>query len=129
MKKLLFVAVMLIGAGVAYSAPPVAEAPVKGYGTPVTIAISSTTLTMVPSSQTSGRAGIIFDNPNTNTGYMVGFYGDCTSTALANTIRPVEIGPSTNSTFISLREDVCLWLITTNTAISSENAHYQEVKQ
>lgn len=112
-----------------HSAPPVAEAPIKDYGTPVTIAISSTTLTMVPSSQTSGRIGIVFDNPNSNTGYMVGFFGNCTSTALANTIRPFEFDPDTNSTFISMREDVCLWLLNTNTAAASENAHYQEVKQ
>lgn len=112
-----------------YAAPPVAEAPINGYGTPVTVAISSTTLTMVPTSQTSGRMGIFFDNPNTNTGRMVGFYGNCTSTSLASTLRPIEIAPSTNSTYIPLREDVCLWLIDLNTGAASENAHYQEIKQ
>jgi len=112
-----------------YAAQPVAEAPVNGYGTPVTIAISSTTLTMVPSSQTSGRMGIFIDNPSTNTGNMVGFLGNCTSTSVASTIRPIELSPSANTAFIPAREDVCLWLLDTNTAAASENLHYQELKQ
>jgi len=111
------------------AAPPVSEAPVNGYGTPVTVSISSTTLTMVPTSQTSGRIGIFFDNPSTNTGRVVGFFGNCTSTSLAATIRPIEIAPGTNSSYFPIREDVCLWLINTNTGASAESSHYQEVKQ
>lgn len=129
MKKMMLLGFSLFVGSVVYGAPPVAEAPVKSYGTPVTIAISSTTLTQVPSSQTSGRIGIFFDNPFTNTGRIVGFYGNCTSTALANTIRPFEIAAGNNSSFIPMREDVCLWLLDTNTAAASENVHYQEVIQ
>lgn len=106
----------------------VTETPIKDYGTPVTISISSSTLTMVPSSQVSGRIGVFIDNPATNTGRIVGFFGNCTSTALASTIRPIEISPGNNTSYFPIREDVCLWLITTNTA-AAENAHYQEVKQ
>ena len=109
------------------AAVPTAEAPVNGYGTPVTVSISTSTLTMVPTSQTSGRMGIFIDNPASNSAVMVGFFGNCTSTALASTIRPIEIAPSSNSTYLPMREDVCLWLISLHT--SAQNIHYQEVKQ
>ena len=127
MKKIIFTLAVLGLAGICHAATPVAEAPVKDYGTPVTISISTSTLTMVPSSQTSGRIGIFLDNPGTNNARVVGFYGNCTSTALASTIRPIEIAQATNSTYIPLREDVCLWFLSLHT--SAESIHYQEVKQ
>lgn len=111
------------------AAPLVAEAPIMVVGTPVTISISSTTLTKVPSSQMTGRMGLFLENPFTNSGRFAGFLGDCNSTALANTIRPIEIGPTTNSTFYSIREDICLWLVSTDTTTASASAHYQEVRQ
>lgn len=126
MKRIVFAGALMLAGG-AWGAPPVAEAPVKSYGTPVTISIDNSTLTKVPSSQTSGRIGVFLDVPATNTGRAVGFYGNCTSTALASTIRPIEINPGTNSTFLPIREDVCLWLITTHSA--PESVHYQEVMQ
>jgi hypothetical protein len=130
MKKLVFfVSVLFLALIVKAAAPLVTDAPVLGYGPPVTVAISSTTLTKVPTTQTSGRVGIYFDNSSTNTARMVGFFGDCTSTSLAVSIRPIEIAPGNNSTYFSMREDVCLWLLDLNTAAASENAHYQEVKQ
>lgn len=131
MKKfLVFVGGFMLYAGVSHGAAAlVAETPILGYGTPVTIAISSTTLTKVPSSQTSGRIGVFLNVPFDNTGRMVGFLGDCTSTSLARTIQPIAIIPATNTSYIPLREDVCLWLTTTNVAASTENLHYQEVKQ
>lgn len=127
MKKLLFVFAFLAVESVVAAAVPTLETPIKSYGTPVTVSISSSTLTKVPTSQTVGRTGIFLDAPNTNTGYIVGFMGDCTSTALAATIRPIEIAASSNSSYIGLREDVCLWLVTTHS--SAENIHYQEAKQ
>jgi len=127
MKRIvLFLTAVGMGA-LCHAAPPVSEAPISAVGTPTTISIDNSTLTKVPSSQTSGRIGVFVDNPATNSGKMVGFFGNCTSTALANTIRPIEIAPGTNSTYFPIREDVCLWLITTNG--SAENLHYQEVKQ
>lgn len=129
MRKLIVFA-FLIGISVyCHAAPPVAEAPINGFGTPVTIAISSTTLTKVPSSQTEGRMGIFLDVPATNTGRVVGFLGNCTSATVAATIRPIEIAPGNNSSYFSIREDVCLWVINLNTGAASENSHYQEVKQ
>lgn len=109
------------------AATPVAEAPVKNFGVPVTISISTSTMTKVPSSQTSGRMGIFLDAPYTNSARVVGFFGDCTSTANASTIRPIEVAPATNSSYFSMREDVCLWLLSLNT--SAESVHYQEVLQ
>lgn len=132
MKKYVFGFCFLILASYCYSAPPVMETPINGFGTPVTVAISSTNMTMVPTSQTSGRVGIFLSNPFSNPLPIVGFYGNCTSTSLANTIRPIEIAASTTTTtnrYFSMREDVCLWLLSTNTGIASQNISYQEVKQ
>ena len=109
------------------------ESPILDTGTPVTIAISSTTLTKVPSSQTSGRMGIYVHNPSTWS--VAGFLGNCTSTALASTIRPIQFGLQTVNTgpsqiqLFSLREDICLWLISLNTTVSESNIHYQEIKK
>ena len=128
MKKLFVVLVSLLVTDFLVSAPPVAEAPIKSVGTPVTISISSSTLTKVPSSQTSGRIGLFFDNPSSNGYRVVGHLGNCTSTALASTIRPVEITTQTNTSYFPIREDVCLWLITLNPS-ASESIHYQEVMQ
>lgn len=132
--KLILGCFLLAIAAVVYSAPPVAEAPIKTVGTPVTVAISSTTLTKIPTSQMSGRAGIFVSNPPQNTQAISGFFGDCTSTSLAATILPIEIVPSTgtlvtNNRYFPIREDVCLWLISRNIAAATANIHYQEVGQ
>ncbi len=119
----------LLLCGIAKAVPMVAEAPVLGYGTPATVAISSTTMTKIPTSQTSGRIGIFLDNPATNSQRIVGFIGDCTSTAIATTVRPLEFSPGNNSAYIPIREDVCLWLLSLDTSASTANVHYQEVKQ
>lgn len=113
------------------AAPPVTEAPIKDFGTPVTVAISSTTLTKVPTSQASGRNGIYISNPSTSA--VAGFLGNCTSTALASTIRPFQISLQDSSLgpaqmfFVPIREDVCMWLISVDVTASSKNVHYQEV--
>lgn len=131
MKKLFLFSFFLFSAYSLQAAVPVAETPVLGSGTPVTIAISSNTLTKVPSSQTSGRFGIWITNPDTNSHPVVGFYGDCSSTSLASTIRPITISTTTanNNRYFSMREDVCLWLISLRTASASQNIHYQEINQ
>lgn len=127
MKSLFLFIVASVCVAYVHAAPMVAEAPIKDYGTPVTVAISSFTLTKLPTSQTSGRIGVILGVPSSNTGDITGFFGNCTSTSLANTIRPFKWAKASNSSFVSMREDVCLWLITTHTA--AENVHYQEVMQ
>jgi len=111
------------------AATAVEEVAIGGIGTPATVSVSSFTLTKIPASSTlSSRSGILIDNPSTNTGSMVGFLGNCTSTARANTIRPIEIAPSSNGGYISMDNNVCLWIITTLTT-GPENVHVQEVSQ
>lgn len=131
MKKLL-AGIFFVSCSV-YAAPPVMEAPINGYGTPTTIAISSTTMTKVPSSQTSGRVGIFISNPSTSgPNPITGFFGNCTSNSVANTVRPIEIAASSTTTtnrYFSMREDVCLWLLSQDSSAATQNVHYQEVKQ
>ena len=128
MKRIVLFLGSIVGMlALAHAAPPVAEAPINRVGTPVTVSIDETNLTRVPTSQTSGRAGIFFAVPSGNTGDIVGFFGNCTSTALASTISPVQFIRGSSSSLIPLREDVCLWLITTHSA--NEDVHYQEVMQ
>lgn len=137
MKKAMFGFLLMIGACCPmrmYAAPLVTEAPVNGYGTPVTIAISTVTLTKVPTNQTSGRVGIYINNPSTTA--VAGFLGDCTSTSIATTVRPIQLSLTTVGTgpsdlfYISMREDVCLWLISLLTSgAASQNVHVQELKQ
>jgi len=134
MKKCLIAfGVMLSCFVLVYSAPIFTESPINGYGTPVTISISSTTLTKVPSSQASGRVGVYVNNPSTSS--VAGFFGDCTSTSLASTIRPIQLSQTTANLipfgprYFPIREDVCLWLILIQTDTPSINIHYQEVKK
>lgn len=128
MKKVLLFVSLFGAAGLAHAATPVAEAPIKNFGTPVTVTVTTqTTLTMLPTSQTSGRMGIFIDNPASNSAAVSGFLGNCTSTSIASTIRPIEISPGANSTYIPIREDVCLWLV--SLASGSLSVHYQEVLQ
>lgn len=130
MRKLILLALTLavLPLSGAFAAKPlVAEAPITDYGTPVTVSVSSFTLTQIPTSQTAGRTGIFLDVPSTNTGNLVGHFGNCSAAAVAATIRPLEVPPSASSVFIPIAPNVCLWVITTHT--SAENVHYQEVKQ
>lgn len=127
MKRILALLGFLLIPAAVLAAPPVAEAPIKDIGIPVTVSISTSVLTMVPTSQTVGRMGIFIDAPSSNSARVVGFLDHCTATTNASTIRPIEIAPGTNSSYFGIREDVCLWLISLNT--SAENIHYQEVLQ
>lgn len=111
------------------AATPVAEAPIRTYGTPATVAISSTTQTMVPTSQMSGRVGFYISAPSANASDIVGFIGNCTSTAIASTVRPKKYMAGTNDKFEPLREDQCLWLIALSTLTATSSIHYQEVGQ
>lgn len=132
-KYIVFLFSFLAGSYVHAAGLLVRETPIIDFATPVTIAISSTTLTKVPTTQTSGRFGLYINNPSTNSGSISGFLGNCTSTALAITIRPIvfSTNPVQNSVadFFPMREDVCLWLISENTAAATANLHYQEVKK
>lgn len=131
MKKLILFGMLFLPASIILGAPLFTESPIKSVGTPVTVAISSTTQTKVPTDQLSGRVGVYISNPSTNT--IAGFMGNCTSTTLASTIRPFELGRTTNLVgdasmlYLPMREDVCLWLISIDVTAASKNIHYQEV--
>lgn len=127
MKTLLFVLSLFLFYGKVNSAPIVLEAPIKDVGTPVTVSISTITWTKVPTSQTSGRTGVLVNLPATAAANMVGHLGDCTSTAIATTIRPIEIIKGEDYSNLALREDICLWVLSIHTA--AESLHYQEIKQ
>ncbi len=112
------------------AAPPVMETPINGFGTPTTVSISSTTPTKIPTSQTSGRVGVFVSVYSSAPYAVAGFLGNCTSTSLSSTLFPIDI--STNSSvsrYVSLREDVCLWLVSIDSTVASRPVHYQEVKQ
>lgn len=132
MKKYALFALALLAYKSAHAAAfPVNESPINGYGDPVTIAISSTTLTKVPTTQTSGRFGLFINNPTSNTAPISGFMGNCTSASFASTIRPIVFSTAPRATvdYLPMREDVCLWLISENLAASTANLHYQEIKK
>lgn len=132
MKKLMFL--VFLSVGYLEAAPLFTDAPINAVGTPTTIAISSTTQTKVPSTQTlSSRVGIYLSNPSTSS--VAGFIGDCSTTTFATSIRPIEFsntqgGTVTNFPFyVPLRVDTCLWLISTDVTFASKNIHYQEVSK
>lgn len=133
MKKIILAVLCLLTYTVAWSAFNVSEAPVNGSGTPGQVYVSTTTLTKVPSSQTSGRMGMFVSIQSTGTLFgFSGFYGDCTSTSLSSALRPIVIATQTQTanTYISMREDVCLWLISMDVATSTTSViNYQEIKK
>ena len=133
MKKLLFFGLILFACPFLKSEGiPVRQAPIKTVVTPVSVAISSFTFTKVPTSQTVGRMGIIVSNPWANLSPISGYYGNCTSSSAVAAVSPVWIAISSNTTnndkYISMREDVCLWLVNMG-AVGNVNLHYQEVAQ
>lgn len=131
MKRLFGIGFILFFNSNVFCAVPVAEAPISGVGTPVTITITSGTLTMVPSSQTSGRMGVFVDLPGGALSGVAGFFGNCTSNSVAATVRPIELSSVTaspNDTFFPIREDICLWLTALGSA-GGQIIHYQEIKK
>jgi hypothetical protein len=131
MKKLfLFLGLMLpLGAMAAPKfAPRVMEAELSQFGTPATVSVSTSAWTKVnPSSSLTSRSGIIVSVPSTNNANVVGILGNCTSTAIATTVRPIEIAKGNGFTLFPLADDVCLWLLSLHTA--AESVHYQEITQ
>jgi hypothetical protein len=111
-----------------FAAPLVSETPVGAYGTPTTVSISTSTWTEVPaSSSLNGRSGVLVSVPATNTANMVGHLGDCSSTSIATTVRPLEFVKGNGYALVPIDDSVCLWLLSLHTA--AENAHVQEVRQ
>lgn len=128
--KTVFIAFMAMAfASIAKSATITKELPADGYGTPVTVSVSSFTLTKLPTYSTlPNRSGIVLNVPNSNTGDIVGHFGNCSSAPAASTVRVLEIGPAQSDRFFPVGPNSCLWVITTNTT-GAENVHIQEVRQ
>jgi hypothetical protein len=121
----LFVASILVCGFVKAAGIPTMEVPINNYGTPARVSITTYSWTKIPTTQTSGRAGVLIHVPTGNTGEVMGHLGNCTSTAISTTtwsIRFLKTDPDTEH--VPIREDICLWLLTTHTA--AENIHYQE---
>lgn len=136
-RVVLFTLFLCVGKSLWSAGVPTIEQPIQGFGTPTTIAVSNSAFTMVPSSssaQTSGRLGVYINNPSTTA--VTGIIGNCTSTSIGTTIRPIAIaitlvgsaGPG-NAYYFPLREDVCLWLMSLDQSRASQPIHYEEVKQ
>lgn len=125
--KLWIVAFILAIGSLIHGAPMTMEAPIRDYGTPTTVSISTSAWTMVPTTSTTGRIGIYVDVPATANASMVAHIGNCTSTAVATTVRPIEIVKGEQSSYFPLRDDVCLWVLSLHSA--AESLHYQEVKK
>jgi len=130
--KLKFVGILGVLASFAFSAqaavPLVGEAPIKGYGTPTTVTVSTSAWTRVPAaSSLTGRAGLLVALPASSNANMEGHLGSCTSTSVAKTVRPIELIKGTGFVFIPASDNVCLYLLSLDTA--AENVHVQEVKQ
>lgn len=105
----------------------VKENSITSVGTPTTVSISTSAWTKVPATSTlSSRNGLAVSLPASATAVMVGHFGGCTSTAVATTVRPMELAKG-SFIFVPVSNDVCLWLLSLNT--SAENVHVQEIKQ
>lgn len=126
MKKLLVLLILAVSFGTVH-ADNVREVPFTSASGSETVSISSFTFTKIPTTQVDGRWGFYVGVPSTNTGDIVGVAGNCTSTSVATTVRPIQMIKGTSSYFFKYNQGMCLWLITTHT--SAENVHVEQVIQ
>jgi len=126
MKRIVLAVAFIMGGRLCYGAPATAEAPISGWSTPETLTVSNSAWTKATTTQLSGRYGIVVSVPAANNANMVGLLGNCTSTAVATTVRPFEFVKG-GFTVVPTNENVCLWLMTLHSG--SESAHTQQFKQ
>jgi hypothetical protein len=101
---------------------------ISRYGTPTTVSISTSAWTKVPSSRTlNSRTEVVLDVPASNNANMVAHVGNCTSTSIATTVRPIELVKGEPDRTYQLGGDVCLWVLSLHTA--AENLHFQELSR
>lgn len=125
MKRLMFPLLMSIP-GVAFAAPPVAEAQISVVGAGTTVSVSKDDWTVVPTTVgLTRRSGIKISNPSSNNANIVCILDTATPTE-ATTVRPIEIQPGENP-FIEARYDILLYCLSLHSA--AENVHVQEVGQ
>ncbi len=128
MKKLTLFTLATLATIAVKASPLVQETPVKSVGTPTTVAISTSAWTKVPASSTlSGRSGVIVDAPATLNANLVGILDSCTSTAVAITVRPIEVIKGNSYLDIPIGDSVCLYLLSLHTG--AESIHIQEYKK
>ena len=128
MKKIALFALATLATIAVKASPLVQETPVKSVGTPTTVSISTSAWTLVPAaSSVSGRSGLIVDAPATLNANLVGHLGGCTSTAVATTVRPIEVIKGESQIDLPIGDSVCLWLLSLHSA--AESIHVQEYKK
>lgn len=123
---------MLVGlilCGIAgHAAPLGTETPIKAYGTPTTVSVSTSAWTKIPaSSSVDGRTGLIVSVPASNTANMVAHLGACSGTSIATTVRPMELVKGHGFILVPIEARVCLYVLSLHSAV--ENIHTQEIKQ
>ena len=141
MKRFAILAGLLLSAGVSNAAffprvevystedTPVVvkENSITAVGTPTTVSVSTSAWTVVPAaSSLTERSGMIVSLPAAANAVMVGHFGGCTSTAIATTVRPLELAKG-GFILVPAANDVCLYLMSLHTA--AESVHIQEIGQ
>lgn len=134
MKRLIaLLAISLLAYPKLQAAPLTLDAPINSVGTPTAVAISSTSWTKVPTSQTTGRVGVYVTSSSTNSANpIVGHIGNCTSTSVDTNVRPIQLTASSTTVttaYFEIRDDVCLWLLSTYTPFATQVIFVQEVKK
>jgi hypothetical protein len=128
MKKALVFLLGFAMTGSAFAAVSVFEQQITSVGSGATISVSTFSWTKVPASNLSNRAGVLVNNPSSNSAVMVGILStNSTAPTEATTIRPLEFAPSTDFTLVPISQGVYLYLMSINT--SAENVHVQDVGQ
>ena len=103
------------------------EVSISTIGTPTTVSVSTSAWTMVPAaSSMTGREGIMVSLPTTLNAVVVGHLGNCTSTAVATTVRPLEFAKG-GFVLVPVGPGVCLWTLSLHTG--AESIHVQEIGQ
>lgn len=128
MKKLALFGLAVLSTVALKASPLVQETPIRSVGTPTTVAISTSVWTVVPvASSLSGRSGILVSVPATLNANVVGHLGGCTSTAVATTVRPIELVKGEEQADIPVSDTVCLYLLSLHSG--AESVHVQEYKK
>lgn len=133
MKKMLIatLAVLSFGAVYAYSEVNTVLQPVRSVSSPGEVWVSTHQYVNVSSASLRMRnmSGLLINNPQSNTDVFHGHLGGCSSTGIStSTVRgPFQFAPAANTAFISIGEDVCLWLV--SEGVSPSSVTVQGVRQ
>lgn len=122
--------VVLFAAKISFAATETIEQPIRAYGTPTAISVSTSVYTNVTPSgvRIEDMTAILINNPTSNNATVQGHLGNCTSTAVStSTVKgPFELAVGAGGSIL-LDKNVCLWLISRHT--SAETIVVQAIKQ